>query len=287
MTAAKLTLKGVRARPVLLPLKRPIVSRVGLFREWPLILIDLGNERGHRRPQLPRAVPEAVGPLPRAADRGSGAARRGLPVAPIDQYRSAIGSVQLVGREGLTLIAVSGLDMAAWDALAQAAGQPLAEYLGGTTGPVPAYNSNGLWLSPLESIAAEADALIREGGFSARGRLIHGGPPPRGTPVERRVPHSPPLGEPALTARPSAAGIRRHSSTAPKDVPMTSNTRQDRPLRHTRRRHRARAGHRHGRGRRHHRLERQGRRADRRGQARHAAGGPRDGDRADRRLRRR
>jgi mandelate racemase len=57
--------------------------------------------------------------------------------------------------------------MAAWDARAQAAGQPLATYLGGTTGPVPAYNSNGLWLTPLDGLAAEAAALVAEGGFTA------------------------------------------------------------------------------------------------------------------------
>ena len=44
------------------------------------------------------------------------------------------------------MIAVSGLDMAMWDALAKAAGMPLAVLLGGTSAPVPAYNSNGLWL---------------------------------------------------------------------------------------------------------------------------------------------
>ncbi len=31
----------MRARPVILPLKRPIVFKVGLFDQWPLILIDL------------------------------------------------------------------------------------------------------------------------------------------------------------------------------------------------------------------------------------------------------
>ena len=45
------------------------------------------------------------------------------------------------------MIAVSGLDMAAWDALAKAANLPLAELLGGSLGPVPTYNSNGLWLT--------------------------------------------------------------------------------------------------------------------------------------------
>jgi len=44
--------------------------------------------------------------------------------------------MHLVGREGVSLIAVSGLDMAAWDALAKAAGLPLAVFLGGTVGRV-------------------------------------------------------------------------------------------------------------------------------------------------------
>jgi mandelate racemase len=44
------------------------------------------------------------------------------------------------------MIAVSGLDMAAWDALARAAEVPLCVLLGGSVGPVKAYNSNGLWL---------------------------------------------------------------------------------------------------------------------------------------------
>jgi mandelate racemase len=64
------------------------------------------------------------------------------------------------------MIAVSGLDMAAWDALAKAAGMPLCVLLGGTVGPVKAYNSNGLWLKEPAAVAAEALELICEGGFS-------------------------------------------------------------------------------------------------------------------------
>jgi mandelate racemase len=39
--------------------------------------------------------------------------------------------------------------------------------LGGTVGPVRAYNTNGLWLIPLERIADEASSLIAEGDFKA------------------------------------------------------------------------------------------------------------------------
>ncbi len=47
----------------------------------------------------------------------------------------------------MSLIAAAGLDMAVWDALAKAAGLPLAELLGGSVGRIRAYNTNGLWLS--------------------------------------------------------------------------------------------------------------------------------------------
>jgi mandelate racemase len=149
------------------PLRRPIVSKVGLFTEWPLILIDLYTQEGivgrsYLEPYLKQAARYLVPLIDDLAE-----AARGQPVAPFDSYRRGLGAVHLVGREGLTLIANSGLDMAAWDALAKAAGLPLAEFLGGTVGPVQAYNSNGLWLSPPEQLEQEAAALVDEGGFSA------------------------------------------------------------------------------------------------------------------------
>jgi mandelate racemase len=65
------------------------------------------------------------------------------------------------------MIAVSGLDMAAWDALARAVDMPLCVLLGGSVGPVQAYNSNGLWLKDPREVAAEALELRDEGGFTA------------------------------------------------------------------------------------------------------------------------
>ena len=167
MTQIPLTLKNIRARPVLVPLKRPVVSRVGLFREWPLILIDLYTNEGvvghsYLEPYLKQSIRYIIPAIEDLA-----AAAKGQPIAPFDCYRRGIGSLHLVGREGVSLIAVSGLDMAMWDAMAKAASMPLAVYLGGTIGPVPAYNSNGLWLTPVNELAAEAAALVAEGGFTA------------------------------------------------------------------------------------------------------------------------
>jgi mandelate racemase len=90
---------------------------------------------------------------------------KGRRLAPIDTYEVARRSLHFVGYEGISMIAVAGLDMAAWDALAKAASVPLCVLLGGSIGAVPAYNSSGLWLRSPEEVASEAVELHDEGGF--------------------------------------------------------------------------------------------------------------------------
>ena len=162
----RLTLRSIRARPVLLPLRRPVVARIATIREWPMVLIDLETEEGvtgraYLEPYVPRAMKYLVAML-----HDLGGILKGRQVAPAELYDAARKSLHFVGYAGLSMIAVSGLDMAAWDARARAANLPLCVLLGGTTGAVPAYNSNGLWLRPAEEVAAEALELIDEGGFN-------------------------------------------------------------------------------------------------------------------------
>ncbi len=164
----KLIWRDLKVRAVQVPLRRPVVSKVGMFEKVPLILLDLETEQGivgrsYLVPYLSHAVRYLV-----PAIRDLAAARKGKPVAPFDSYEQGRKSLGLIGLEGVSLIAVSGIDMAAWDALAKSASQPLAVYLGGSLGPVAAYNSSGLWLSPLESLAGEAADLAAEsGGYGA------------------------------------------------------------------------------------------------------------------------
>lgn len=162
-----LTIRNLVARPVLLTLERPVVARIATITEWPLILIDLMTEEGivgrsYLEPYTPKTMRYLV---PALHDLGD--LLRGQPVAPADLYEAARKSLQFVGYEGMAGIAVAGLDMAAWDALAKAADQPLCRLLGGSSGTVPAYNSNGLWLQEPAMVADEAAVLLDEGGFTA------------------------------------------------------------------------------------------------------------------------
>lgn len=167
MSTPDLVLRSIVARPVVLKLQRPVVARIATITEWPLVLIDLLTEQGivgrsYLEPYLVKSLRYIVPAL-----QDLGALLKGRRVAPVELFEAARRSLHFVGYEGLSLIAASGLDMAAWDALARAAGQPLCVMLGGSVGAVKSYNSNGLWLKEPGAVAEEAVELREEGGFPA------------------------------------------------------------------------------------------------------------------------
>jgi mandelate racemase len=82
MSARSLTVKCVRVRPVLVPLKRPVVSKVGQFIDWPLILVDLFTNEGivghsYLEPYLKQSVRYIIPAIQDLAE-----AARGQQVAP-------------------------------------------------------------------------------------------------------------------------------------------------------------------------------------------------------------
>src|ERR1700734_1433543 len=161
-----LVVRDVAVRPVVVPLRRPLATKVGDFSQWPLLLIDVTTEQGITgRGYLPPYLTRATAGL-RTILADLGAALRAHPVPPAAAMAGARGWLGLAGYQGRALAAVAGLDIALWDALAQAAGLPLAVLLGGTLAPVPAYNSNGLGLIPPEEVADEALELLAERGFT-------------------------------------------------------------------------------------------------------------------------
>src|ERR1700737_494375 len=167
MPNPSLSVKGIPARPVVLKLRRPVVARIATITEWPLILIDVYTQEGivgrsYLEPYIVKSMRYLISAL-----RDFGEMLEGRRLAPLELYDLARKSLHFIGYGGLSMIAVSGLDMAAWDALAKASGVPLCVLLGGSVGPVKAYNSNGLWLQAPEGVAADATALRDEGGFTA------------------------------------------------------------------------------------------------------------------------
>ena len=164
---AKLTIRNIRARPVLVPIKRPPQSASGAIPSAPLVLIDLETEEGVTgRAYVFGFAAWTAKPIVGCLE-GIATMIKGEACAPVDLDSKLRRQLKLLDTPGLVGIALSGVDMAAWDVLAQAEGVPLVKLLGGEVKPVKAYNSCGLWIQPVEKLADDAEALAAEGNFSA------------------------------------------------------------------------------------------------------------------------
>jgi len=171
VTHPALTLRELRVRAVLAPLKLPLQTSGGTVRQAPLALIDLlTNEGVIGRAYLFCYTPLALKPTVQLLQNLS-AHLQGDVLAPVAIEQKLQRTFRLLGASGLTGAAMAGIDMAAWDALARAAGVPLARLLGGELARVPAYNSNGLGLIGAARAAAEATELIAPGFAAVKVRL--------------------------------------------------------------------------------------------------------------------
>jgi mandelate racemase len=167
LTIPRLTVRSVRATPVEVPPNFVLGTSVGAFRQVPLLLIDLDTEEGvigrtymfcYLRAAAP-AIMSLLGEVERVV--------KGDAIAPAELWTKLARRFTLIGVQGIVRMAMAGFDTACWDALAVAAGVPLATLLGAEPHPIPAYNSCGLGLmDDPAALADEAEKLLR-GGFRA------------------------------------------------------------------------------------------------------------------------
>lgn len=144
MPESTLTIRSVTARAVVAPLARPLRTASGEIPAAPLLLIDVATDEGVTgcaylfayttvTLRALRALVEDIAPL-----------LVGKHCAPHDRAAAFERAFRLLGRQGLLGMALSGIDMALWDALGRALNQPVVALLGGAPRPVEAYDSFGL-----------------------------------------------------------------------------------------------------------------------------------------------
>src|SRR5262245_43086545 len=127
-----LTIQEVVARPVIAPFARPLRTAVGEIPAAPLVLIDVRTNEGVvGRSYLFAYTEVALAALTKLVEEIS-AGLVGRSAAPVERMKEFDLRFRLLGWQGLVGMAVSGLDMALWDALARSLDTPLAVLLGGT-----------------------------------------------------------------------------------------------------------------------------------------------------------
>jgi mandelate racemase len=164
-------IRAIKVRAVAAPMRRPLATSTGALSVAPLLLVDLETDGGVvGRSYLFGIGRHNLAPIAKLLEAMAEMVK-GDEVAPFDLERKLRAKYTLLGVHNIVLFAMSGIDMAAWDALGQALGQPLARLLGAAPRPICAYNSKGLGLLPERELVKEAAELVEEGFWAVKLRL--------------------------------------------------------------------------------------------------------------------
>jgi mandelate racemase len=162
---------GIRIRAVSAPMRRPLATSTGKVATAALLLIDLQTDQGVvGRSYLFGIGKQNLGPIAKVVEVMADMVK-GDEVAPFDLEKKLRARHALLGVHNIILFAMAGIDMAAWDALAQSLGQPLVRVLGAAPRPILAYNSKGLGIMDVSPLAQEAEELVAEGFRAVKLRL--------------------------------------------------------------------------------------------------------------------
>jgi mandelate racemase len=155
----------------MVPMRHALGTSATTVRAAPMLLFDLETHEGitGRAYQFCYVPAAARALLPFIDDIAD--ALHGDHVEPATFWARLSRRYTLIGVQGIVRMAMSLVDVASWDALSQAAGLPLATYLGGEPRPSRAYNSNGLGLMSTAALADEAERLIEDGFTAVKIRL--------------------------------------------------------------------------------------------------------------------
>jgi mandelate racemase len=162
-----LTVQAIRCTGVEVPMTYALGTSRGTMTRALLLLIDLETREGVTgRSYIWCYFPAVVSALMKIVEEVE-RVTAGAPVAPLDLWRRLNERFALIGVQGIVRMAMSGFDIAAWDALALATALPLTRLLGSAPAPVRAYNSCGLGLMQSPKLVADEAEKLLKGGFRA------------------------------------------------------------------------------------------------------------------------
>ncbi len=147
------------------PFERPIRTAIHHIAGVNCVLVTLATDAGvtgeaymfafgRRRADVLESMAKCLAPVVIGREAGD--------IAAINQALWA--DINFLGHKGITIFALSAVDAALWDIAGKAAGKSVAALLGRARDRVPAYASEGLWVSAsIDELQQEAKALVAKG----------------------------------------------------------------------------------------------------------------------------
>ncbi|SDN43878.1 mandelate racemase [Afipia sp. GAS231] len=156
-------IRSLTTRGMMVPLKFTLGTSAAVIKAVPLLLVDLLNEDGvtgkaYAFCYRPSGAVAMSSHLTEAVDL-----LKGKDITPFDAMQILSRRFALLGVTGAVRMALSLLDIAMWDAMAQKQRVPLSSLLGSSPKPVRAYDSRGLGLMEPDRLAKEVQTLLESG----------------------------------------------------------------------------------------------------------------------------
>jgi mandelate racemase len=163
LTAGGQRIRSLTTRGMMVPLKFTLGTSAAVIKAVPLLLVDLLNEdgvtgRAYAFCYRPSGAVAMSSHLAEAVDL-----LKGKDTTPFDAMQILSRRFALLGVTGAVRMALSLLDMAMWDAMAQMQRVSLSSLLGSSSKPILAYDSRGLGLMEPDRLAEEAETLLESG----------------------------------------------------------------------------------------------------------------------------
>jgi mandelate racemase len=138
------------------PLAVPHATAGGMVASFPMVLLDMATSAGLTGRAYVFTYSMVFAPAVARLLADLTPLLTGQPCAPRELQALLRKRLRLIGAHGFTMMALAAIDMAAWDAVAQAARMPLYRLLGATRRGTLAYGPVGM--SGVEGAAREAAA---------------------------------------------------------------------------------------------------------------------------------
>jgi mandelate racemase len=169
MNSAAPIVKSLRVRPVLVPMREPHRTAGGTVSESPLVLTDVITDEGVVGHSIVFTYTSVA--LKPTADliRGFEPFLKDEPLAPRELEQKLARRFRLLGTQGLIGMALAGIDMALWDALARSHNTSLVRLLGGVEKPVRAYGAVGY--DGVSGSAKVAEDWVRRGFTGVKAKI--------------------------------------------------------------------------------------------------------------------
>src|SRR5215831_13703429 len=136
-------IQSLRARAVRVPMAHPHQTASGTVAESPLVLVDVVTDQGVLGHGIIFTYTTAALKPTAELIQNIAPLIEGEELAPAAIEQKLGKRFRLLGTQGLIGMALSGIDMALWDALARLHNLSLLMLLGGIARPVPAYGAIG------------------------------------------------------------------------------------------------------------------------------------------------